>query len=173
MFWICSVHGDNCLKCLQLGPGSSFSANPDLVDMDLDVEILFLSFFLIPTFHMQIPRFPKSWNLEIRKMCPYSSGRHFSESCAPRKLMQNRIDKIFSGRAFKNTSHFNLRTLNICRDHFAMKHSQISRRRRTNSQIPTWPLSQCTQGSNTSQGALAATRTKNQYFLNASGPWKN
>jgi len=34
---------------------------------------------------------------------------------------------------------------------------QTSRRcRRTNSQIPTWPLSQRTQGSNTSQGALAA-----------------
>ena len=40
--------------------------------------------------------------------------------------------------------------------------SQISRRRRrrTNSQIPTWPLSQRTQGSNTSQGALAAMCNK-------------
>ena len=38
-------------------------------------------------------------------------GEHFSESCSPRKMMQNGMDKIFWGRTFKNTSYFNLRTL--------------------------------------------------------------
>ena len=32
---------------------------------------------------------------DFRKRNPYSSGDHFSESCAPRKMMQDRIDEIF------------------------------------------------------------------------------
>ena len=48
--------------------------------------------------------------------------------------------------------------------------SQISRRRRrrTNSQIPTWPLSQRTQGSNTSQGPLL--RWMSQSWCTIIGP---
>ena len=46
---------------------------------------------------------------DFRKIGPYSSGDHFSESCAPRKMMQNRIDEIFWGQTFKNTPYFNLR----------------------------------------------------------------
>ena len=46
---------------------------------------------------------------DFRKLCPYSSGKHFSKSCAPRKMMQNSIDEIFWGRTFKNTFYFNLR----------------------------------------------------------------
>ena len=49
----------------------------------------------------------------------------------------------------------------------ANKHSQISRRRRRrlrkNSQIPTCPLSQRTQGSNTSQGPLLRFSKDNQH----------
>ena len=58
---------------------------------------------------IHISELPKSPNPEIRKIGPYSSGRHFSESCSPRKMMQNRIDKIFWGQTFKNTPYFNLR----------------------------------------------------------------
>ena len=47
---------------------------------------------------------------DFRKIGPYSSGDHFSESCAPRKMMQNRIDEIFWGQTFKNTSYFTLGT---------------------------------------------------------------
>ena len=35
-------------------------------------------------------------------------------------MMQNRFDEIFWGRTFKNTFYFTLRTLNICREHFAV-----------------------------------------------------
>ena len=45
---------------------------------------------------------------DFRKIGPYSSGDHFSESCSPRKMMQNRIDEIFWGQTFKNTHYFNL-----------------------------------------------------------------
>ena len=61
--------------------------------------------FLDPKFpDFQVPRFP-----DFRKIGPYSSGDHFSESCAPRKMMQNGIDEIFWGQTFKNTPYFNLR----------------------------------------------------------------
>ena len=46
---------------------------------------------------------------DFRKIGPYSSGDHFSESCSPRKMVQNRIDEIFWGQTFKNTPYFNLR----------------------------------------------------------------
>ena len=46
---------------------------------------------------------------DFRKISPYSSGDHFSESCAPRKFMQNGIDEIFWGQTFKKTPYFNLR----------------------------------------------------------------
>ena len=36
----------------------------------------------------------------------YSSGDRFSESCAPRKMMHNRIDEIFWGHTFKNRPLF-------------------------------------------------------------------
>ena len=43
---------------------------------------------------------------DFQKISPYSSGDHFSESCSPRKMMQNRVDEIFWGQTFKNTSYF-------------------------------------------------------------------
>ena len=49
-------------------------------------------------------KIPKFWKTDT-----YSSGKHFSESCAPRKKMQNRVDEIFWGLTFKNTFYFNLR----------------------------------------------------------------
>ena len=66
-----------------------FPANPDLADIlgrtDFDFEnFQFLFFF--------DPKFPD-----------------FSESCAPRKMMQNGIDEILWGQTFKNTPYFNLR----------------------------------------------------------------
>ena len=80
-----------------------FPSNQERADIlgrtDFDFDI----FVWIPNF--QVPRFP-----DFRKIGPYSSGDHFSESCAPRKMMQNGIDEIFWGRTFKNTSYFNLRT---------------------------------------------------------------
>ena len=39
----------------------------------------------------------------------YPSGKHFSKTCATRKMMQNGIDEILWGRTFKNTSDFSLR----------------------------------------------------------------
>ena len=48
---------------------------------------------------------------DFQKVGPYPSGRYFSESCAPRKIMQNGIDELFWGQTFKNIPHFNLRTL--------------------------------------------------------------
>ena len=47
----------------------------------------------------QVPRFPRF--PDFRKIGPYSSGDHFPESCAPRKMMQNRMDEILWGRSFK------------------------------------------------------------------------
>ena len=47
---------------------------------------------------------------DFRKIGPYLSGDHVSESCSPRKMMQNRVDEIFWGQTFKNTSYFTLGT---------------------------------------------------------------
>ena len=58
--------------------------------------------------HIWISEIPKSENPEIRKIGPYSSERHFSESCSPRKMMQNGIDEIFWGQTFRNTPYFTL-----------------------------------------------------------------
>ena len=55
--------------------------------------------------HLHISELP-----DFRKIDPYSSGDNFSESCSPRKMMQNGIDEIFWGQTFKNTSYFTLRT---------------------------------------------------------------
>ena len=86
-----------------------FPTNPDLADilgrMDFDFEN-FLIFGLFGSNISRFPRFP-----DFRKIGPYSSGDHFSESCSPRTMMQNGIDEIFWGRPFKNTFYFNLRTL--------------------------------------------------------------
>ena len=87
--------------------------NPDLADIlgrpDFDFEIfLFWGWgdFWDPKFpDFQVPIFP-----DFRKIGPYSSGDHFSESCSPRKMVQNRIDEIFWGQTFKNTSYFTLGT---------------------------------------------------------------
>ena len=49
------------------------------------------------------------WTSNFQKIGFYSSGRHFSKSCAPRKMMQNRIDEIFRGQTFKNRPDFDLR----------------------------------------------------------------
>ena len=46
---------------------------------------------------------------DFRKIGPYSSGNHFSESCASQKMMQNRIDEIFWGQTVKNNHYFNFR----------------------------------------------------------------
>ena len=50
----------------------------------------------------------------------HRNGVVFSERCAPQKIMQNHFDETLWGRSFKNTSYFNLGTLNICREHFAV-----------------------------------------------------
>ena len=53
-------------------------------------------------------QFPKFISLNFQ-ISAGPLGRHFFESCAPRKMMQNSIDGIFWGRTFKNTSYLNLR----------------------------------------------------------------
>ena len=50
---------------------------------------------------------------------------------------------------------------------FQISRHRRNRQRRTNSQIPTWPLSQRTQGSNTPQGALAAICSLSLDWFNA------
>ena len=71
----------------------------------LILRIYIFGIFLDSKFpDFQVPRFP-----DFRKIGPYSSGDHFSESCSPRKMMQNGIDEIFWGQTFKNTLYFNLR----------------------------------------------------------------
>ena len=51
-------------------------------------------------------RFPDFWEIG-----PYSSGDNFSESCAPRKMMQNGIDEIFWGPNFQKHILFHFKNL--------------------------------------------------------------
>ena len=53
-------------------------------------------------------RNPQIWKSRNPEIGPYSSERHFSESCSPRKMMQNGIDEIFWGQTFRNTPYFTL-----------------------------------------------------------------
>ena len=92
-----------------MGPVGFFPTNPDLADIlgrtELDFENFYFLIFGDPKFpDFQVPRLQ-----DFRKIGPYSLGDHFSESCAPRKMMQNGIDEIFWGQTFKNTPYFNLR----------------------------------------------------------------
>ena len=86
-----------------------FPANKNLADIlgrtDFDFEIFYFLLFLDSKFpDFQVSRFP-----DFRKIGPYSLGDHFSESCLPRKMVQNGIGEIFWGQTFKNTPYFNLR----------------------------------------------------------------
>ena len=55
------------------------------------------------------PQNQKIWTSNFQKIGPYLSERHFSESCAPRKNVQNRIDEMLWGQTCKHSFYFNLR----------------------------------------------------------------